>query len=123
MVSTRFLIQDSQEKGWFFEETILLANINMEVIIKILFLFFSNANVQFAELGKLTWRLYTAAEALPTTNWVELINKKEFAKITLNKNSETFVIHVTALKIPIVMLIHFFMALQVLNNLTLATLQ
>lgn len=54
-----------------------------------------------------------AEEALSTTNRVEFINKKEFAKATLNKNSETFVIHVVVLKIPSRMTIYPFRAVQV----------
>lgn len=38
------------------------------------------------------------AEALPTTTWVKLIDKKEFAKAVVNKNLETFIVHVSALK-------------------------
>lgn len=36
--------------------------------------------------------------ALPTTNRVELINKREFAKAVLDKNFETFVIYMVALE-------------------------
>ncbi len=70
----------------------------MEVVLGMPFLFLSNANVEFAELGKLTWRTYTAAEALPTTSRVELINKREFARAALDENSETFVVYVSALE-------------------------
>ncbi len=58
----------------------------------------SNADVEFAELGKLTWRTYTAVEALPTTSRVELIDKREFARTALDKNSETFVVYVSVLE-------------------------
>ncbi len=70
----------------------------MEVVLGMPFLFLSNADVEFAELGKLTWRIYTAAEALPTTSRVKLINKREFARAALDKNLETFVVHVSALE-------------------------
>ncbi len=70
----------------------------MEVVLGMPFLSLSNANVKFAELGKLTWRTYTAAKALPTTSRVELINKREFARAALDENSETFVVHVSALE-------------------------
>ncbi len=68
MASARFSIQDSRGRVRFFEETFLLADTSMEVVLGMLFLSLSNANVEFAELGKLTWRTYTAAEALPTTS-------------------------------------------------------
>lgn len=72
----------------------------MKIILRIPFLSFSNANVEFAKLRKLTWRFYDTIEALPTTkalsitSWVELINKRKFAKIALDGNSMTFVVHV-----------------------------
>ena len=63
-----------------------------------LFLTLSNADVQFVE-KELTWRSYTIAKALPTTKRVELIDKKEFAKAALDKNFETFVIHIASLNL------------------------
>lgn len=42
-------------------------------------------------------RLYTIIETLPSTSRVELINKKEFAKVVLDENSKTVVVHVMAL--------------------------
>lgn len=69
----------------------------MEVVLEMLFLSFSNADVEFAKLGKLIWRSYTAAETLPTTSQVELNNKKEFAKTALDKNSKTFIVHIATL--------------------------
>ncbi len=83
------------------------------------FLSFSNADVGFAKLEKFTWRLYTAREALLITRQVKLINKREFAKARLDKNSETFVMHVAALK---VMLIQPFKAAKVQDNLILSAL-
>ena len=61
------------------------------------FLTFSNADIQFF-MKEFTQRSYTTAEALPTTKQEELIDKKEFGKAVLNKNSETFMIHVTILE-------------------------
>ena len=51
----------------------------MEVVLEILFLIFSNTDIQFVE-KKLTWRFYTSVKTLPITKRVELIDKKEFAK-------------------------------------------
>ena len=47
MVSAEFLLQDSLEKVRFFEETFLLANTNMEVVLGMPFLSLSNADFQF----------------------------------------------------------------------------
>lgn len=63
-----------------------------------LFLSLNNADIEFIELKKLIWRFYTIAKTLPTTNRIELINKREFAKTALDRNAEIFIIHVSALK-------------------------
>ncbi len=61
------------------------------------FLALNNADFQFSA-EKLTWKTYTVAEALPTTSRVELIDKREFVRAALDENSETFVVHVSALE-------------------------
>lgn len=53
------------------------------MILRKSFLTLSNTDVQFAE-KKLARKTYTIAEILPTTKRVELIYKKEFAKVILN---------------------------------------
>lgn len=63
-----------------------------------LFVFFSNADVKFAELRKFTCRSYNTPKALPIICCKELIDKIEFAKAVLNKNLETFIMHVLALE-------------------------
>lgn len=59
---------------------------------------FSNANMLF-----LKWEFisnsYTIAKTPPTTKQIKSINKKKFAKIVLNKESKTFVVHIAALKV------------------------
>ena len=70
----------------------------MEVVIGMPFLIFSNTDIQFIE-KKLTWRSYTATKALSTIKQVEIIDKKEFAKASLDEKSETFVVYVTTLEV------------------------
>ena len=69
----------------------------MEVVLGMSFLTFSNINIQFVK-KELTWRSYTAAEALPITKQIELIDKKKFAKTALDEEFETFGMHVAALE-------------------------
>ncbi len=69
----------------------------MEVVLGMHFLAFSNADFQF-DAKEFTWKTYTIIEVLPTTSWVEFIDKREFAKIALDKNLETFVVYVLALE-------------------------
>ena len=97
MAIAGFSIQDKSGRARFFEETFLLADTSMEVVLGMPFLSLSNADIQF-DTESFTWRSYSAAEALPTTRQVELINKHEFAKVALDENSETFVVHVAALE-------------------------
>ncbi len=99
MTSAKFLLQDSLGRVWFFELTFLLADTNIEVVLGMPFLSLSNIDVEFAELGKPTWKSYTAAEALTTTSRVKLIDKREFAKAAMDKNSETFAVHMSVLDI------------------------
>ena len=69
----------------------------MKVVLRMPFFILNNANIQFAK-KELTWRFYTAAEALPTTKQIELIDKKEFAKAALYEKSKTFVVYIAALE-------------------------
>ena len=98
MVIASFQVKDKLDRARFFQKLFLLAETNMEMVLKMPFLTFNNADIQFAE-KKLTWRSYTAAEEISTTKWVKLINKKEFAKAALDEESKTFVVHVAALEL------------------------
>ena len=99
MVLASFQVEDKQGRAQYFQKTFVLADIGVEMVLRMSFLTFSNVDIKFAE-KELTWRSYTVAEALPTTRRVELINKKEFAKVALDENSETFVVHVATLEVP-----------------------
>ena len=55
----------------------------------------SNADIQF-NTENLTWRTYSTAETLPISRQVEMIDKYKFARAALDKNSETFIVHVAA---------------------------
>ncbi len=79
MTSAEFLLQDSLGRVRFSEEIFLLADTSIEVVLGMPFLTLSNADIEFAKQGKLIWRSYTIAKALPTTSLFELIDKKEFA--------------------------------------------
>lgn len=49
------------------------------------------------------------------TKQIELINKKSFTKIALNKKSKTFIVHVTNLD-TLEMTIHFLQIVQIING-------
>ena len=68
----------------------------MQMILEISSLTISNANIQFS--GKeITWKTYTPEDVLLTTCWIELIDKKKFAKAALDENIEAFVGYVASL--------------------------
>lgn len=91
------------------------------MVLGIYFQVFSNTNF-YSDIEKLTWRFYTTAKALFNTSKIKIINKKEFIKATLGKNSKIFVIHVATLKILTTILIHPFQAPYIYINLILAAL-
>ncbi len=97
IVLASFSLQDILRRVWFFEETFFLADTSIEVVLGMPFLTLSNADFQFST-EKLTWRTYTAVEALPTTCQVKLINKKEFVRAALNENLKTFIVYISALE-------------------------
>lgn len=116
MIIIGFSIQDKSGKIRFFEEIFLLVHTNIDVVLEILFLTLTNQNIQF-DIKSFTQRSYITTEALPTTKQIKLINKHKFAKTTLDKNSETFVIHIVFLNVfKSIMLIYTFQLGQVVKN-------
>ena len=100
MVLANFQVEDKLARAHFFQELFILADTTVEVVLDMLFLTLSNVDVLFLK-QELSWKSYTIDEALPTTKRVELIDKKKFAKATLDAESETFVMHVAALEAPL----------------------
>lgn len=58
VVFAKFLVKDKESKDRFFKETFLLADTNIEVILRISLLSLSNADFQF-DIGEFTWSSYT----------------------------------------------------------------
>ena len=98
MVIAGFSFQDKLRKIQFFQKTFLVADTRMKVVLGMFFLTFSNVDIWFTE-RELVWKIYSAAETLLTTQKVEIIDKKEFATVTLNKENKTFVMHIAAFSV------------------------
>ena len=96
MVVAAFSVVDKTNQVRFFEETFLVANVSLEIVLRMLFLTLSSANINFLGL-ELWWRTYTTEKAFLTTRHVELVGKKEFAAIALDPEYETFVLYVASL--------------------------
>ena len=75
-----------------------MADTRIEMVLEMLFLTLSNADMWFVE-KKLVWKTYSVIETLPIIRKVEIINKKEFAVTVLNKKKETFIVHIVAFNI------------------------
>ena len=98
MVVSTFSVSDKDSRKRFFEKSFLLADVKPEIVLGILFLTISNADVDF-QARNLQWRSYTTGNVLPTTRWVELIGKKKFTTAALDLEHEVFVVHVAALSV------------------------
>ena len=96
MVVTAFSVEDQANRVRFFEKTFLVANVSSEVVLGMLFLTLSAADVDFST-QELRWRTYTPEEVLPTTRCVKLVGKKEFAAAALDPEHETYIVHVASL--------------------------
>ena len=82
MVIAGIQVKDKLGRPRIFQESFLLAETSMEMVLRMPSLTFSSTDIQFAET-ELTWSSYTTAIALTNNKWVELIDKKEFAKAAL----------------------------------------
>ena len=112
IVIANCLVNNKLKKIQFFQKSFLLANIGLEVVLGMLFLTFSRANIQFAE-QEFVLRTYTAIEALLITKRVEIIDKKKFTVEALNEDNKIFVIYIAALVELITMLIYSFHQAQI----------
>lgn len=74
---------------------ILTSQNKNEAILEISFLIFSNIDLQFAE-KKLVLGTNTSTDVQPTTQKVEIIDQKDFAKTVLNKDFEAFVVYMNS---------------------------
>ncbi len=97
MVVSTFSVLDKDGRERFFEESFLLADVKLNVVLGTPFLTISNANVDFQAQG--LWRSYTTRDVLRTTRQVNLIGKKEFTVIVLNSEYKAFIVHIVALSI------------------------
>ena len=97
IVIADFQLEDKANRPRFFQEIFLVADTKFDVILGILFLKISNADVSFGE-EILIWKTYTTNKALPTTKQVQIVDQKEFIIAAIDVNSETFVVYVAIRK-------------------------
>ena len=96
MVVAAFSVTDKANWIRFFEEIFLVANISLEIVFEMLFLTLNGADIDFSGRG-LWWKTYTIEKAFPTIRHVQLVDKKKFAAVVLDSESETFLVHIASL--------------------------
>lgn len=74
----------------FFQEIFLVADTQVKVILKMLFLKINNMNMSFNK-ETLIWRFYITNKVLAITKQVQIINKKNYIITVLDINSKIFV--------------------------------
>lgn len=79
-----------------YNKTFSFTDSNIKLVLKQLFLAFSNINVEFSARN-FTLKSYITIKALFNTKTIEFINQIEFAKIYLNNNIKTFVLYTISL--------------------------
>ena len=89
---------DKDDRERFFEKSSLLANVNPDIVLKMLFLIITNAYIHF-QARNLQWRSYTIGEVFATTRQVKLIKKKEFAVAALVPEYIAFIIYLATFNI------------------------
>ena len=97
MAIADFQVEDKVGRPRFFQETFLMANTKFEMILEMLFLKISNANVAFGK-RTLMWKSYITNKTLPTTDQVPLVSPKKFVIAALDADNKTFVVHVAIQK-------------------------
>ena len=98
MVVAAFSVEDKANRVRFFEETFLVADVSPVVVLGMLFLTLSGADIDFSG-RELWWRTYTTKKVLLTTRRVKLVGKKEFAATALNPKYDTYIVHIASLNI------------------------
>lgn len=74
-----------------------MADINIEIILEMLFLSLSNVDMKF-DIKQITWRRNTIVEIMPTLKQMELIDKVKFVKATLDNDTKIFIVYIGALE-------------------------
>lgn len=93
MVIAEFEVEDKVGRPRYFQETFLVANTKVELVLGMPFLKLSDADKSFGD-ETLTWWFYSTNKSLPTTERVQIVDPKEFVIAALDADSEAFVVHV-----------------------------
>ena len=84
----------------------MISDIKVVVVFKMLLIIFSNAYLWFTH-KVLFWGSYNITTTLLTIQKIEIIDKKEFVVIILDKEDETFMVYIVATSVKVVLNIYF----------------
>ena len=107
IVIVDYSVKDKLKKIWFFKTILLLTNISWKMVLGMLFLTSSRADVWFPE-WEYFWRTYIAKKVLPMTKRVEIIDQNVFAVAALNLDDKNFIVHEAAIAEQIIIPIYPF---------------
>ena len=105
MIVLTFSLLNKDSRKKFFKKNFLLADVKLDIMFGIPFLIISNVEVDF-QVQNLQWRSYIIEGVLPTTKQVKLIEKKEFAVVTLDPEHKAFIVHIAVLNVDLVDEVH-----------------
>lgn len=74
IILASFWIEHKLGQAWYFQETFLLADTSIKILLGIFFISLSNIDIKFAK-KEFIWRFYIISKTLSTTKQVEFINK------------------------------------------------
>ena len=100
MVVSTFSMLEKDGRERFFEESFLLANVKPDIVLEMLFMTMSNADINFQAWDS-QWRSYITENVLLTIRQVKLIRKKEFAAAALDLEHEAFILHLAVLSVDL----------------------
>lgn len=75
-----------------------MANISINFILRMLFLYYSNLDITFTN-QKLIQKSYITIKVLSTTCQVEITNINKFTKVMIYENVKVFIVHITTLNL------------------------
>lgn len=88
-----FIVDDKNQKSWFFKKRFLLVNINIDITFEIFFLILNNIEIDLNN-QKLNLRSYITIKTLSIIKLIKFVRKKEFIDIIFNLDDKIFVVHI-----------------------------
>lgn len=96
MVIAFFSIDNKANGSRFFEKTSLLADISINIALRMSFLILSNIEINILK-WKFNQKSYITFETLMTTKHIELVGEKKFAAVAFDLDDKTFMVNIASL--------------------------